>query len=106
MRIKPIATLFGASVFALLFSSCESKQEEAREQHLENKADSLEHAAKQVRKDGGTVADMKEDQADAIRHNNDRAADATENGADATRRNAEKQADSLENKADAVRDQK
>jgi hypothetical protein len=106
MKTTSIATLIGASAIAMLFTACESKQEEAREERLENKADNLEATADQVRKEGEKTADMKEDQADSIRKNNEGAADATENSADATRKTSEGQADALEKEADQVREQK
>ena len=106
MKTNSIATLIGASALALFFSSCESKQEEAREDRLEQKADALEAGADHTRKAGENAADMKENQADAIRKGNERAADATEDSADATRKAAEKRADDLEKRADEVRDQK
>lgn len=106
MKTNSIVTLIGASTLAFLFTSCESKQEEAREEHLEQKADNIEAGADQLRKDGDKVADMKEKNADAIRKSSENAADATENSADTTRKAVEKRADQLEEKADAVRDQK
>lgn len=106
MKLKSIATLASISAAALVFTSCESKQEEAREERLEQKADNLEAGADQVRKSGEATADRKEDQADAIRNGNERAADATENSADATRKAAEGRADTLEDEADKVREAK
>lgn len=87
MRTKPFITLFAILVTAAL-CSCESKQEEVREDRLENKADSMEGTADQVRK------------------NAEAAADATENNADAIREEAERKADALEDKADQTRDAK
>jgi len=106
MKINSILNVISASAIALLFSSCESKQEEAREEVLEQKADNLEANADQLRKDGEKVADMKESNADAVRKSSENAADRVENSADATRDAVEKKADQIENKADAVRDAK
>ena len=106
MKSTTIATLIGGTVLALLFTSCKSKQEEAREEKLEQKADHIDATADQLRKDGEKVADMKEANADAIRKGNEKAADATENSADATRKAVEKRADQLEENADAVREKK
>jgi len=108
MKTNTIATLIGASALALLFTSCDSKQEEVREEKLEQKADNIDAAATQLRKDGEKVADMKEDSADAIRKRtgNEPAADATEDSADATRKAVEKRADQLEERADEVREKK
>lgn len=106
MKTTTIATLVGASALAFLFTSCESKQEEVREDKLEQKADNIDASATQLRKDGEKVADMKEEHADSIRKGSENAADATENSADATRKAVENRADQLEDKADAVREQK
>lgn len=106
MKSTTIATLVGASALVLLFTSCESKQEQAREEKLEQKADSIDAAATQLRKDGEKVADMKEENADAVRKGSERAADATESSADATRKAVEKRADQLEERADEVREKK
>lgn len=87
MRTKPFITLFVVLGTAALVS-CESKQEEVREDKLENKADAMEGTADQVRKNAET------------------AADATENNAEAIREEAERKADALEEKADDTRDAK
>ncbi len=76
--------------FFLAFTSCESKQEQAREESLEQKAENLEAGANQLRKDGEKVSDMKEEHADAIRNGSEKAADATQEKADATRDAVEK----------------
>lgn len=106
MKTTTIATLVGASALALLFTSCDSKQEEAREEKLEQKADNIDAAATQLRKDGEKVADMQEDSATAIRKGSEKAADSTEDSADATRKAVEKRADQLEERADEVREKK
>jgi gas vesicle protein len=106
MKTKSIALLSGASAIALFFTACDSKQEQVREENLEQKADAIESSADQLRKDGEKVADMKEDNADAIRKNSEKAADATEENADATRKAVEKRADQIEDQADKVREQK
>ncbi len=106
MKTKSIITLAAASAIALTFTSCKSKEEQVREERLEQKADNLEAGADQLRKDGEKVADMKENQADAIRKSSENAADATEQNADATRKAVEKRADQIEEKADEVREAK
>jgi hypothetical protein len=88
MKTNSIAALVSASAIALFVSSCDSKQEQAREEQLENKAESIDATADQLRKDGERVADMKEESADA------------------TRDNVEKRADQLEEAADDVREKK
>lgn len=96
-------TLF-AIVGALALCACDSKEENAREDALERKADA------------------KEDQADAVRNNAERQADALEsqkspsnasstnsqleNAADAKRDSAETTADRLEREANAAREKK
>jgi gas vesicle protein len=106
MKTKSIATLIGAAGIAFAFTSCDSKQEQAREEQLEQKAENLEAGADQLRKDGEKVADAKEDNADAIRNGSEKAADATEENADATREAVEKRADQIEDEADKVREAK
>ena len=106
MKTKSIITLAATSAIALMFVSCKSKQEEAREERIEQKADNMEAGADQLRKDGEKVADMKEEHADAIRKSSEKAADATENDADATRKAVEKRADQIEDQADKVREAK
>ncbi len=106
MKTKSIALLAGASAIALFLTACDSKQEQVREENLENKADAIDASATQLRKDGEKVADMKEENADAIRKNSEKAADATETNADGTRKAVEKRADQIEDQADKVREQK
>ncbi len=110
MKTKSIVTLISASAFAFALTSCDSKRENAREDALEQKADSMENTADHVRKNAEAKADMKEEQADAIRKtgksNVENAADAVENEADRVRDAAEKSANRIEDKADAVREQK
>lgn len=77
MKLTRILTLTAALVFA----ACDSKQEQAREKALENRADSLEDAARATEK------------------NVDAQADAAKKAADA-------QADALKREADRVREQK
>ena len=86
----------------LSLAACDSKQENQREQALENKADALEDQADATRKAGERKADAIEDSKDKVtitKSPEDKAADAT-------RKNAEARADNLENKADATREQK
>lgn len=108
MKTKTIAAILGASALSLASISCESKQEEAREDRLETKADAIEDKADQTRRQGEKSADATENSADAVRDGNgsERRADGLENEADATRRDAERRADGLEESADDVRDAK
>lgn len=89
-----------AGVFTL--ASCDSKQENAREDAADKKADTIENKADAVRDNG-------EKKADAIEENKSMSNDhstnqAMENKADGTRDAADATADKMENKADAVRD--
>ncbi len=106
MKTNSIAAIVSASAIALFVTSCDSKQEQVREEKLEQKAENIDATADQLRKDGEKVADMKEANADAIRKNSERAADATEDSADATRKNVENRADQIEEAADDVREKK
>jgi gas vesicle protein len=106
MKTNSIAALVSAYAIALFVTSCDSKQEQVREEKLEQKAESIDATADQLRKDGERVAEMKEESADAIREKSERAADATEDSADATRKNVEQRADQLEEAADDVREKK
>ena len=77
MKLLPLLTLTAA----LSLTACDSKQEEAREKALENRADSLEDQAKATKK----------------------SADAN---ADATKRAADAQADALKKEAERTREAK
>lgn len=77
MKLIPILTL--TATFA--FSACDSKQEQAREKTLENRADNLEDAAKATKKNADDQADV-------------------------TKKSADAQADALKKEADRVREQK
>ena len=94
-----------SALAALTFSACDSRQENARENALEKKADTLENQADATR----NAAERK---ADAIESTGKQGADKlnpntpADKQADAVRKSGEATADTLENKADAVRDQK
>ncbi len=78
---------------ALVLVSCDSKQENMRENQLEKKADAMEDKADVTRENAEKVADKIEDKADAIRANDpglnskvtEAVADTTDAAADATR---------------------
>lgn len=95
--MKIIPTLLSVSFAALttMLVSCDSKQEQARERSLENKADSLEEQAKAVKKEG-------EQNADAI----EEAKKINDLNAEATRKEAEAKAEALKREAEAAREQK
>lgn len=63
---------------ALAFCACDSKQEQAREKTLENRADTLEDQAKAAKKAGDA-------QADAAKHAADAKAEALKKEAERTR---------------------
>jgi hypothetical protein len=100
---KQITLCLVTAAFALAFSACDSKQENAREDAVEQKADSMENKADAVRDGAEMKADAIEEQKST---SHDHSTNATlENQGDATRGAAETSADTLENQADAVRDQ-
>jgi hypothetical protein len=88
MKTNPIAVLVGASAIAFCFTACDSKQEQAREEKLEAKADAIDAEADQLRKDSEKAAEMKDANTDAIRQD------------------IEKQADQIEDTADDIREKK
>lgn len=77
MKLTPILILTAAFAFA----ACDSKQEQAREKALENRADNLEDAAKATKQNANGQAEM-------------------------TKKSADAQADALKKEADRVREQK
>ncbi len=85
MKTKFISMLLGAAALSCAVTSCKSEQEQAREKTLENKADVLDGAAKEVRKEGDAVSDMKKDDAKATENAAEKKADQLENAADKTR---------------------
>ena len=91
--MKTIVHTLTALTLSLALGGCDSRQENQREQALENRADTLENRADATR-------DSAETQADALE---DRDAD---HAADAVRDNAEHRADQLEDQADQVRENK
>lgn len=94
-----------AAAIALTFTGCDSREENARENALEKKADTLEDQADATRS-------ATEKKADAIESAGKQGADTlnpntpADKQADAVRKSGEATADSLEKKADAVEDQK
>jgi hypothetical protein len=85
MKIKSIVMLFGCALFGFAVVSCDSRNENVREDMLEDRADSQENAAEAVRENAEKAADAKEDAADATREKGEQKADALENAADSTR---------------------
>lgn len=77
---------------ALTFTACDSKEEKARKANLENRADSIEDAAKSTKKAAENAADATEDakkeldrKAEAIRIEGERKAAAMKEAAKETR---------------------
>ena len=106
MKLNSIANLIGASAVALFFTACDSKQENLREDALEQKADGLEKKADMTRDNGEKSADAAEEVADKVRKTDEVAADQTEQSAEATRKATEARADALEKEAEKTREQK
>jgi hypothetical protein len=98
---KPSLLLFVTPVaLALSLVACDSKRENARENNLERKADSLEEKA-------GIVREEKEKVADAVERNDPGLNSATtEKTAEKVRKTGEQTADALENQADREREKK
>jgi len=88
------------AMLALSLASCDSKRENARENNLERKADSLEEKAAVVRDEKEKVADAVESRDPGLN------APATTEAAKTIRETGERQADALENKADQEREKK
>ena len=89
MKMIPILTAIAALA---IFAGCDSKNESARKDALENKADSLEDQAKATRKSAERTADATESskknldrEAEAIRLEGERRAAALKEAAKETR---------------------
>jgi len=119
--MKKTITTLAAITLGFGFSACDSKQENARDKAIENKADQLDDKADAVRERSKQDAAAIKDGAEARHENNEKAVDAHQKSAnkivDADKKAAdasadhlkaqgEKIADGLENKAGAVREQK
>jgi hypothetical protein len=87
-------------VAAVAFAACDSRQENARENNLERKADNLEDAADVVRTQAEKTADAVE------RNDAGLNSSTTEKTADAVREAGERKADALEDQADIEREKK
>lgn len=96
------AIIAGAAVFIL--GACDSKEEQARKNALEQKADSLEIQADAARKGAEKAADSIESQkAISNAPGTNRELDKS---ADSTRKAGETAAEKLENQADGTREKK
>jgi hypothetical protein len=93
-------SFFTAASALLLFTACDSKEEQRREKALERKADTLEDQAKTTREKGEKKADAIESADPGLNSS------ATQKDAKATRTEAEIKADELEDAAKAAREQK
>lgn len=91
-----IFSLFAVVVTVFSLAACDSSQENARENTLEKKADTMENQADATRQSA-------EAKADGIESAGQQGADKS---ADAVRKEGEAKADGLENQADATREQK
>ncbi len=83
------------AAFGLALTACDSKEEQARKDALENRADSLEDQAKAAKKNAERAADATED----TKKNVDRSAEAI-------RIEGERKANALKEAAKETRDQK
>jgi len=100
MKTTSLIPLTTAAVCAFAFAACDSRQENARENALERKADTLEDKA-------GVVRDKAEKTADAVEANDPGLnRPSTERTAEAVRESGEQTADALEEKADREREKK
>ena len=117
MKAPIISSIIAAATYGFLFTACDSPQEDAREEAVEQKADMLEKEAKAVRSDAEAAAEANEKAAENLRKQAEKAtdmgkedaearADATEENADAIRKEAERKADALEDEADVNREAK
>ncbi|SEM76068.1 hypothetical protein SAMN05216404_10180 [Nitrosospira multiformis] len=97
--LKPALTATMLAL-ALGLTACKSKEEAAREQTLEQKADTKEDKADVVRKEGEAAADRIERQDPGMDSR------STDRAADAARESAETRADQMEDQADRLREQK
>ena len=77
--MKTLSTMLLATAFCLVCVSCKSKEEQAREQALENRADRLEDQAKATEKAGNNasknVEKAAENQSDALKNEADKTRD-------------------------------
>ncbi len=96
--LKPVMVGF---TLALALTACDSKQENKREQALENKADMKENKADVVRKEGEAAADRIEKRDPGMTNSG-----STERAAEGTRDASENRADQLEDQADRIREKK
>jgi hypothetical protein len=96
--LKPVLVGF---TLALALTACDSKQENKREQILENKADIKENKADTVRKQGEATADRIEKRDPGLTNS-----DSTERAAEGARDMSEKRADQLEDQAERLREKK
>ena len=85
MNMKTTPTLIAAIVLGLVLTACDSKQENAREEALESKADALEEMADKTREGAEAAAESTQTAADAIREIGEKRADQLEDTADKAR---------------------
>jgi hypothetical protein len=85
MKTSHIFSVLALFLSGMFLVSCDTKQEDVRDQAIENKADALEGEADLTRKQGEAAADSVEDRADAAREAADQEAKRLEDAADSTR---------------------
>ncbi len=81
----PITVILTAIGCTLLFTACDSKEEQRREEALERKADGLENHADKVREGAEAKADALEDQAKQTRKAGEAVGDAVDKAAEGVR---------------------
>ena len=112
--MKPITTFTTLSVVLLGFAACDSKDESARKEAIEKKADALENKASTVRKDAKADAANLKKQADmdadaakaAAKARAEAEKKAAEETAELVRKSGDQAAKDLELKAKEAREQK
>ena len=90
--MKSVPTLIIITAAAFAFTACDSKEEQARKDAVENRADGLEHAARAAKKNAERAADATEDskkkldrEAEAIRIEGEHRANVLKEAAKETR---------------------
>ena len=83
MKAPIISSITAAALYGFLFTACDSPQEDAQEEAMEQKAESLEKDAEAVRKDAEAAAEANEQAAENIRKQADNATDMGKEDAEA-----------------------
>jgi hypothetical protein len=92
---------FTVVMLAFILSACDSREENRRENVLEQKADRMEEKADMTRKSGEAAADRIEKRDPGLTDS-----PSTDRAAEATRESTERSADQMEEQADRIREKK